>query len=299
MLNRNSTEFKPKKSAPHHRITVKDVVRDYQAGLLTPAGAIFYLIASTRRMGAPVRVSIRRICQQLSLSRATYYRAIGQLEEQGRLKITAPDEMDLSIPISTSDGVPDYIVLEELSQICDNLSQICDESSQICDGLSQNCDSLSQICDNDGLEVAPDVDSESPQLELLDQSFKQLTTEPVSPAPHPVLKAIEESGIELTEAQLEQLNAFSEEQVYQAIEVVRGSKQIRDKVRFFFKALRNGWRTKLPRATGQNFREWFERMRDQGLVIASMSDENGEIYVLMSDDRWVPLAEAILEGATS
>ncbi|MBD1857969.1 hypothetical protein Q2T42_21885 [Leptolyngbya boryana CZ1] len=300
MLNRNSTENTLKKSAPHHRISVKDVIRDYQAGLLTPAGAIFYLIAASRRIGQSIRVSISQICRQLDLSRATYYRAIGTLAEQGRLRISAPDEMELSIPISTTEGVPDYIFLEELSQICDNLSQNCDRNSQICDNLSQNCDNLSQICDNQGLEPRTQAESGSPQLTQLDQSFKQLTTESVSPPTHPVDQRLKESGIELTEAQLLQIEHFTAEQIEQAIAVVQNSKRVQDKVKFFFKALRNGWRPNLPRESApSNFGEWFDRARAQGRVVASMMGGDGILRILMPDERWLTLADAILEVSGS
>ena len=138
---------KTPKTQPHHRLTVKDVIRDYKAGLLTTRGAIFYLVASARKLGKVVRLSISWVCDQLGINKASYYRAIGKLSEQHRLEISAPDEMELNVPMSNSEGVPEYVFLEELSQICDSDSHKCDKNSQICDSDSQFCDSDSHLCD--------------------------------------------------------------------------------------------------------------------------------------------------------
>ncbi len=35
-----------RKTPPHHRITVKDVLRDYKRGMLTVRGALYYLVYS-------------------------------------------------------------------------------------------------------------------------------------------------------------------------------------------------------------------------------------------------------------
>lgn len=109
MTYRNHTENISRKSAPHHRITVQDVIRDYQAGLLTPAGAIFYLVAASRKIGEAVRISRSWICQKLGIKKTTYYRAIAALEDENRMSFRIPDEAVATIPISTTEGVPNYI----------------------------------------------------------------------------------------------------------------------------------------------------------------------------------------------
>jgi hypothetical protein len=298
MINRNSTDNSPRKSSPHHRISVKDVIRDFQAGLLTPAGAIFYLVAASRKIGEAVRVSRSWICKSLDIPQSTYYRAIATLEEQCRLQVSAPDEMVLRVPISTNEGSPDYIFLEECSQKWESDSQKWESDSQKWESDSQKWESDSQKWESQPPEPTAQAESTFPQLELSDQSFKQLTTE-VSPTPHPVDQRLKNSGIELTEAQLLQLEHFEPEKIDQAIEVVRNAKRVEDKVKFFFKALRSGWRPNLPRESTQNFVEWFERSRAQGKVIASLMGEDGILRVLMTDERWLPLADAILEVSGS
>ncbi len=296
MINRNSTENTAKKSSPHHRISVKDVIRDYQAGLLTPAGAIFYLIAASRKIGQAVRVSRSWICKSLNIPQSTYYRAIAALEERCRLQVSAPDEMILKVPISTTEGTPDYIFLEECSQIWESDSQKWESDSQIWEPDSQKWESDSQKWESQPLEPIPWVESAPSQLDQLDQSFKQLTTESVSPPTHPVFQKLKSSGIELTEAQLLQIESFKAEQVEQAIAVVQNSKQVQDKVKFFFKALRNGWRPNLPReSAAPNFGEWFDRARAQGRVVASLMGGDGVLRILMPDERWLTLPDAILE----
>lgn len=300
MLTRNSTENTLKKSAPHHRISVKDVIRDYQAGLLTPAGAIFYLVAASRRIGQAVRVSRSWICKSLNIPQSTYYRAIAALEEQCRLQVSAPDEMILKVPISTTGGTPDYIFLEECSQIWESDSQKWESDSQKWEPDSQKWESNSQKWESQPPEPRTQAESGSPQLDQLDQSFKQLTNEEVSPTPHPVDQRLKESGIELTEAQLLQIEHFTAEQIEQAIAVVQNSKRVQDRVKFFFKALRNGWRPNLPRESApSNFGEWFDRARAQGRVVASMMGGDGILRILMPDERWLTLADAILEVSGS
>ena len=298
MNTRDSTEFSSQKTTPHHRLTFKDVLRDYEAGLITTTGAIFYIVSSSRKPGYPVRVSVQWICKTLDICRASYYRAIGKLSDQSRLQINAPDEMELTIPVSTNTGVPDYIVLEELSQKCDTLSQICDENSQKCDTNSHKCDTLSHERDTRSPEPRQRKEPTSPQLLQLDQ-LDQLTTEEV-PTTHPVVvEEMKDSGMELTESQLHQIDSFSEEQVREAFQVVQNSKQPKDKIRLFFKALRNGYRSHLPSGAAANFRDWFEKARIQGHVIASQMCADGILRVLMPDDRWLPLADAILEVSGS
>ncbi|KAM3092669.1 hypothetical protein ACKFKG_21905 [Phormidesmis sp. 146-35] len=166
-----NTSVKPRKTEPHHRLTVKDVIRDYKAGLLTTRGAIFYLVAAARKIGEIVKVSVSWICKQLGINPSTYYRAIGALSEQSRLKINAPDEMEMSIPISTTEGVPDYIFLEKLSHFCNNPLQDCNTELQDRESELHDCNSQLQKCDKKTPEPSHSNRSETPQSLHSLQSF--------------------------------------------------------------------------------------------------------------------------------
>ncbi len=173
---------KTPKTEPHHRLTLKDVIRDYQNGLLTAKGAIFYIVAASRKLGEAVRVSVAGICKKLEISKATYYRVIGELTTEKRIDFDTCDEMLLTVPTSNEEGIPDYVFLNELSHKRDYLSQKrdCqsqkrDEFSQKRDEFSHERDCLSQKRDEKPLEPLPDEGLRSPLSIQSLQSFSLST----------------------------------------------------------------------------------------------------------------------------
>lgn len=294
MSNHDSTDFATPKTTAHHRLTRSQVITDYKAGLLTPSGAIYYLIRSAYKLGAAIRFSRSNICAQLEISQATFYRAIAQLEFANLVKFESGDEMTAIAQASNSPDHGAYSFLSELSQICESDSQSCESDSQICESHSQICESHSQPCESGSPKQRNSAITAIPQLLQLDQ-LNQLTTREEPTHPPVVVGELKSLGMELTENQLGQMSNFSGEQIQEAIAVVRSTKKPNDKIRLFFKALKNGYRSHLPTATAANFVDWFEKARDRGLVVASQLCGDNIVRVLMSDDRWLDLSAAMAE----
>jgi hypothetical protein len=129
-------------------MTLADVIRDYQGGLLTAKGFLFYAVSCQRRQGEAIEVNPDRLCGLVGLSKTSFYRAIAALKLQHRMDFEISGRMTLKIPIHPPSGEPEYIFLGELSQKGDNFSQKGDNFSQKGDNFSQKGDNFSQKGDN-------------------------------------------------------------------------------------------------------------------------------------------------------
>lgn len=121
------------KVAPHHRITLNDVLQDYEDGLLTIKGAIFYAVSSSRKLGEFVRLNPVRFGEQLGASRSSIYQSIAELKEHKRLDFEVDGSYLLKVPIVEDEGIPLYVFLRELSKKSDKKSEILDGKSRILD----------------------------------------------------------------------------------------------------------------------------------------------------------------------
>jgi hypothetical protein len=143
------------KTPPQHRIQLEDVYQDYQDGLLTAKGAVFYGVAASKRFGLPVQFNVSEFLKQTGMHKGSYARAVAQLVVEGRLDYPPNATQTLRVPIDAATKQPIYYSLSETrSQICSDRSQICDRSEQICDRPQQ-------ICDRQSPEVPPVNESES------------------------------------------------------------------------------------------------------------------------------------------
>lgn len=276
------------KTPPHHRLTEGDVVRDYHSGLLTARGAIFYLVCATNRLGRAVRLTVDAVCQKLRIHRATFYRAIADLLQQNRLTIQEAGIISFRVPVSTVSEVPDFVLIDDLSQECDEISQPCDKSLQKRDRLSHERDS------SDLAKSLPEGSYKGFQEAPL--STLSTLSPTTAHSSHPVVEQVEdELGVELNADQERQIEQFTEEEIRTAIAVVKSCQGVKDRKKLFFKALRTGMRVELPPAqASSDFLEWFESARGSGRVVASQR-VGTQILVLLTDDRWIDWRSARLE----
>ena len=158
------------RAQPHHRLTLKDVVRDYKNKLLTVKGAIFYAVSSSRKQGEAVRLDPNKIAEQLEAHKATVYRAIAQLQVENRIEVETEGTLLIRIPVEKNTGTPNYIFLEELSHERDSQSHKCDDLSHERENLSHERenlshkrDDLSHERDKKTSEPAPQAEPGSPQ----------------------------------------------------------------------------------------------------------------------------------------
>lgn len=109
------------KRTPHYRLTAKQLRQDYDRGLITAAGYLYYIVKVSRRDGWAFAIDdIAAFCKAWGLKRATFYDAkakcvtLGLLKEtiQGRVILQAggsitPIHPDiLGVEFSTHDGNP-------------------------------------------------------------------------------------------------------------------------------------------------------------------------------------------------
>jgi hypothetical protein len=145
------------KPDPHHRLTLRDVVRDYKDGLLTVKGAIFYGISATTKPGNKMHLTPKLVAEQLGVHLVTVYRKISQLATERRINFEATGNLITSIPIR--DGKPEYLFFDELlhSDHVDLHSDHVDLHSDHVDLHSDHVDL--QKCKNEPLEPLPHGDS--------------------------------------------------------------------------------------------------------------------------------------------
>lgn len=116
----------------YYKLSLAQAIQDYQDGILTATGLIYYAIGIYRKPGTKLKVAnIAEFCKLLKVSIPTFYRAIAKLQANSRIGWEAikglniwlrdnPNVIPLNLP--TSD-----------SQICNSDSQICNSDSQHCD----------------------------------------------------------------------------------------------------------------------------------------------------------------------
>ncbi len=186
------------KVVPHARLTVEDIKWQWRSKLLTSAGYLYNYLLAAKRQGWKVRSTVTKLCDELEIGRATFYRALDSLKRDRLVNFEIHGEIELWVTNNT----------QKVSQICDSLSQVCDNSSQDRDTLSQDRDTLSQICNNQGSEVLQEVShSNSPDLINSDQIYTDLSQFPALPpaeAEGEILKNSEEIQEEFLPSQINQ-----------------------------------------------------------------------------------------------
>ncbi|MBL1177839.1 hypothetical protein [Pantanalinema sp. GBBB05] len=298
-----------KRTPRHHRLTLETIVQDYREGLITPKGAVFYTISASAPPGYPITLSPQHLCKLFPISKSSYYNAIAALKLGKRLEFVADGTMQLWVPVSNDEGIPDYIffadkvhdggqlstMVDSDSMIVDSNSTTMDSNSMIVDSNSTTMDSNSTIVENQLSKVFPRkrYRASTTRSTRSTRSARSTTTTKHPTHPPVVVEQIEqELSVKLTTKQKEQVGGFSEEQIKQAIAVVRSTAKVKDKKKLFFKALRSGYEPVVENsAAAADFRAWFDAAQLRGLVVASQQ-VNGQIQILLSDGEWVSFEEA-------
>jgi hypothetical protein len=141
-----------------YRLTWEQARQDYEDGLLTPRGLIYYSVACrTKRL----KVNVPTYCKELKLHQSTYYRAIGALKARKRLNIEAPDGIVMELPDAENEAPEaESFTVSALSQSCETSRASAKplaaerEPSQSCESNSQQSENLSQSCESQNLKPA-------------------------------------------------------------------------------------------------------------------------------------------------
>jgi len=89
------------KSVQHYRVTLDQAKQDYQDGLLTATGLVYYAIAILRPIGQKLRIKdIRNFVSDLGINKATFYRAISKLKLKDLLDWDATEGLDVWASLS-------------------------------------------------------------------------------------------------------------------------------------------------------------------------------------------------------
>jgi len=153
----------------YYKTTLPQAIAHYERGDLTAKGLLHFYFKIKIRPGWKLRRSVREICQELGIRRATFYAAMSRLKSEGILNWEVPEETQFSIEIfndiyedvcqldnsNPDSSVGDCDNLSDQSRIVDNPSTIVDNQSKIVDNPSIILDNQSTIVDAKTPQPAP------------------------------------------------------------------------------------------------------------------------------------------------
>lgn len=86
-----------KKTAPHARLKIEEIVESYRQKMVTAKGLILLILKAARRPTKRYRIlNVSRFCDQLQISRATFYKSVRSLKDSGDIGVEdKPDELFL------------------------------------------------------------------------------------------------------------------------------------------------------------------------------------------------------------
>ncbi|MBD2039213.1 hypothetical protein [Microcoleus sp. FACHB-672] len=141
---------KPKQ---HYRLSLDQAIRDYEDGIITATGLVFYAVGIYRKPGQKLRVrDIERFCKEIGINRATFYRAISKLKLKGRLEWETIAGLDLWIPTS---NVVELQSEQEVSPSCESLSPPCEIQSPTCESSSPSGETQSPTGNKETPKLLP------------------------------------------------------------------------------------------------------------------------------------------------
>ena len=155
------------KTIQHYRVTLEQAKRDYQDGLLTATGLVFYAIAILKPPGQKLRIKkIKEFIESLGIGETTFYRAISKL----RLKSLVGWESTggLNLWIDLNEGVVSLPHSENPPKEKEATSLTHLSLCTIVQSDSQIVQSDSQIWENRGSKPAPNKGSGNPTNTLTD-----------------------------------------------------------------------------------------------------------------------------------
>ncbi len=83
----------------HYRVTLDRAKQDYQDGLLTATGLVYYAVAILRPPGQKLRVK-KDFANQLGIDKCTFYRALSKLKLKNQVEWQPTEGLDLWIPLN-------------------------------------------------------------------------------------------------------------------------------------------------------------------------------------------------------
>jgi len=150
-----------------YQLKPSDVQRLYDAGMLTPKGAIYLSVASCKRPGEPYRHKPEALCRQFGFDKSTYYRKLNELKIDKWLDFSVEGYVHAWIPNTDTAPDEDLFFLDELSHQRDSESHQRDKKSRKCDSQSQQRDKKSQQRDKKNPRSPSQTATQAPSLDLL------------------------------------------------------------------------------------------------------------------------------------
>lgn len=166
-----------KKRPSFYKLTPSAVQRLYDAGMLTPKGAIYLSVASSKMIGEPYRHKPEDLCRQFGFDKSTYYRKLNELKIDKWLDFSVEGYVHAWRPNADADADTDLFFLGELSHSCDSQSQQRDKKSHECDSQSQQRDKKSQQRDKKTARSRSQTATQAPSLDL-DLDLLDLSLDP-------------------------------------------------------------------------------------------------------------------------
>lgn len=167
----------------HYRIELEQAKQDYQDGLLTAAGLLYYAIGIMRKPGQEVRLSVREWLTLTGLKERTFYSAKAKLIATGRINEQITGIVSLWI-CSAEDKVielPTRAVNNDSStgQTCQTLQNNCTTMQSNCTTMQDERTTMQEDCNNVRNEATKPAQSKASGV------FPTNSTKPTKPTKPP------------------------------------------------------------------------------------------------------------------
>ena len=306
------SEFE-EKVQPYFKLTVEDVKRHYQLGLITATGYLYYIIKTSRKDGWGFRIpNIQAFCNEWGLKRATFYKAKNKLISLGLIG----EEIHGAISLWATSNLMSLFetpvtFVDAESQIVDTESQIVDTApsrSQSEQAFQEAYRSLTdlytdlshtpppptpEVCVSTNI-LFPDPENQSggktPGESSLPKPPDRTKISTANSDPRDVkisadfLSRMKNIGANLQDEELQAAMLNYPGRLGDAIAAAEEKRdQLHSPTSFLKRAILNGWK---PERTGSvapvGFAQWFEEARSRHLVLGSYT-RDGIIYIMVPD----------------
>lgn len=126
----------------HYRLQIDSAKQDYQDGLITAAGLLFYTVGILRQPGHHVSMPVRDWLELTGLKERTFYGAKAKLIATGRLKERIIGTVELWMPDSNIVPFDD----DSNGDICTTMQPDCTTMQRDCKILQEDCTTMQTDC---------------------------------------------------------------------------------------------------------------------------------------------------------
>lgn len=100
MTNPSSTVAQQPQKTQHRRLALEDALNDYRTGWMNATQLVRNYVLIRCAPGWQVKLNRKKVCDELNVSQASFYRAIAKMADKGEIVWHEPEEIIISRPIT-------------------------------------------------------------------------------------------------------------------------------------------------------------------------------------------------------